>query len=68
MRSIKYIIAVSSLLLITGCITPFVPETDETEELLVVQGLITDQPGPNTVKLSKSQPLGNMNTEKPLRG
>jgi hypothetical protein len=68
MRSIKYIIAVSSLLLITGCITPFVPETDETEELLVVQGLITDQPGPNTVKLSKSQPLGNMNTEKPLTG
>lgn len=68
MRSIIHIIFIISLLLITGCITPFVPEIDESEELLVVQGLITDQPGPYTVKLSKSVPLGNVNTENPFTG
>lgn len=52
----------------TGCITQFIPETEETQELLVVEGLITDQVGGNMVRLSKSMPLGKRSTVKPLRG
>jgi len=53
---------------LTGCITEFVPETNELKELLVVEGLITDQPGINTVKLSKSIPFGKKSEAKPLSG
>ena len=64
-----YITILSFLLLIIGCITPFIPETDETQELVVVEGLITDQEGINTIKLSKSMDLGYKKTvKKPLHG
>ena len=53
---------------LTGCITEFVPETKEEKELLVVEGLITDQPGINTVKLSKSMPFGKKSEAKPFSG
>jgi hypothetical protein len=50
-----------------GCITRFIPDMDETEELLVVEGVITDEPGVNnTVRLSKSQPLGSFNAYVPV--
>jgi len=68
MRTVKYICFTLFLLLVAGCITPFVPEVDETEELLVVQGLITDQPEVYTIRLSRSQPLGYVVTEKPVKG
>ena len=58
MKSKKYIVLLlSGLLVISSCITQFVPETDENDTMLVVEGLITDQPGIYTVKLSKSLPL-----------
>ena len=56
------------LIFLSGCITEFVPETKEEKELLVVEGLITDQPGINTVKLSKSMPFGVKSEAKPLSG
>lgn len=56
------------VLLITSCITEFIPEINEERELLVVEGLITDQPGPNTIKLSKSLPLGKKSDARPLSG
>ena len=72
MKSIRYTIFSSLFallfLFITGCITQFIPETDETKELLVVEGIITDQPGINTIKLSLSLPLGRKNSAKPLKG
>ena len=37
------IIYIILLLLSNSCIVKFVPEIDEEKELLVVQGLITDQ-------------------------
>lgn len=40
-----------------SCIVPYVPEPPENDELLVVEGLITDQHEVNTIKLSKSFPL-----------
>ncbi|MCX6321002.1 MAG: DUF4249 domain-containing protein [Bacteroidia bacterium] len=68
MKNIQQIILFSFLLLLNSCIVQFIPETDEDKELLVVEGLITDQPGANTVKLSKSLPLGRKYVAKPLKG
>ena len=69
MKSIKhFFILLSVFILINSCISKFVPETDENQELIVVEGLITDQPGINTVKLSKSLPLGRKSSAKPLKG
>jgi len=51
-----------------SCIVPFEPEVVEDEELIVVEGIITDQPGTNTIKLSKSFPLWKNKYAKPLRG
>lgn len=56
------------LILLTGCVAQFIPETEEEKELLVVEGLITDQPGPNTIKLSKSLPFGKKSEARPLSG
>ena len=61
-------ILLSILLLFNSCITKFIPQTSENKELLVVEGLITDQPGINTIKLSKSLPLGGSSAAKPLKG
>jgi hypothetical protein len=68
MKVIKQIVVVLILLLINSCIIQFIPETNEDKELLVVEGLITDQPGVNTVLLSKSLPLGRKIVAKPLKG
>ncbi|MBI5010770.1 MAG: DUF4249 domain-containing protein, partial [Bacteroidia bacterium] len=65
---IQKIFIIFLITFLTGCITPFVPETEEEKELLVVEGLITDQPGINTVKLSKSIPFGKKSEAKPLSG
>ncbi len=51
-----------------GCITEFVPQVEENKELLVVEGMITDQNRTNVVKLSKSLPLGSPLVRKPVRG
>jgi hypothetical protein len=56
------------LLVINGCIEQFVPETSDDKDLLVVEGLITDQPGQDTIKLSRSLPLGAKSSAKPLSG
>lgn len=57
MRLIRYTIIFSIFLAATGCITEFIPETTENQELMIVEGLITNQKEVNTVKLSKSQSL-----------
>lgn len=46
----------------------FIPEITESQDLLVVEGLITDQPGINTIKLSLSMPLGKRADAIPLGG
>lgn len=55
-------------ILMAGCVAKFVPETNEEEELLVVQGLITDQWETDTIKLSKSMPLGQNDAPEPVSG
>jgi len=64
----KYLTILLFALASDGCITQFIPETEETQELLVVEGLITDQPGAYTVRLSKSQPLGSYTEPEPVTG
>lgn len=51
-----------------GCVTKFMPELDENRELLVVDGLLTDQPETNTIRLTKSLPIGKMSNIKPVLG
>jgi hypothetical protein len=68
MRRIYYTGILLSVLFISGCITQFVPETDEDPNLLVVEGLITNQPEVYTIRLSRSMPLGKKTTIKPLKG
>jgi hypothetical protein len=68
MRRINYISLLLSFLIISGCITKFLPETDEDPNLLVVEGMITDQQEVYKIKLSRSMPLGKNITLKPLKG
>jgi hypothetical protein len=58
----------SLTMLLSGCISQFLPETTESQKILVVEGLITDQPGPKTIKLSVSMPLGERSVDRPLSG
>lgn len=68
MRRIFNIVIFLFILIISGCITQFVPDTDEDPNLMVVEGLISDQPEVYTIKLSRSMPLGKKTTLKPLKG
>lgn len=68
-RSLKYyFVLLISLIFFGGCVEKFIPETGEDKDLIVVEGLITDQPGQNTIKLSTSQPLGLRSEVTPLEG
>ena len=68
MKSKKCIVLFLVLLLLNSCITKFIPETDENETMLVVEGILTDQPGITRVKLSKSLPLSSDYKREILRG
>lgn len=68
MKSINYKGILLFCLLLSGCITQFVPETDEEQELIVVDGLITDQPEVCEIKLATSMPLGERSVLRPLKG
>ena len=62
------VLLISFLILTVSCITKFTPRTSEDKELLVVEGLITDQPVTNRIKLSRSLPLGVRNAAVPVTG
>jgi hypothetical protein len=68
MKPIEKFILISFLLLLNSCISQFIPQTNEDKNILVVEGLITDQPDTNTIKLSKSFPLGIRSVANPLKG
>lgn len=55
-------------LLCTSCISQFIPLTNESKELLIVEGLITDQPGTNSIILTRSMPLGQKSDANPVTG
>jgi hypothetical protein len=56
------------LFILGSCISQFIPQTSEDKQLLVVEGMITDQPGPYTIKLSRSLPLGAKSNATPVKG
>ena len=62
------IILISFLLFLNSCITPFLPKTSQYKEMIVVDGLITDQPGKNIIKLSRTLPLGTDSAAAPVKG
>ena len=62
------ILFLSLLLPLSGCITQFIPVIEEEKELLVVQGFITDQNETDTIKLSRSLPLGEKKDARPVSG
>jgi hypothetical protein len=68
MKKIYYILLFFLLLLLNSCVTKFTPQTSEDKEILVVEGLISDKPGTNIIKLSKSMPLGGSSNAKPVSG
>ncbi len=68
MISKLYILLITIILLLNSCISKFIPVTNEDQELLVVQGLITDQQEADTIKLSKSLPFGQVSDARPVSG
>lgn len=61
----KYYLFLFGLIILTtfkGCIDPFKPALDKSDEehLLVVEGMITNEPGSFEVKLSRSVPIDTM--------
>ena len=68
MRSEKIVILFIALLFLNNCITQFIPETNENQDLLVVEGLLTDRPEVHSVKISKSLPLGKKSKPVPVKG
>lgn len=66
--SILLIFLFSFMFVFKSCIVPYFPETTENEELLIVEGLITDQHETNIIKLHKSVPLWKIANQKPLTG
>lgn len=65
---VRQILIFSFLLLLNSCVAKFFPEIDEGTELLVVEGLITNKPEVNTIKLSKSLPMGEKSAARPQSG
>ena len=55
-------------MLISGCVIQFIPETEEEQKLLVVEGLITDQNRTNKVRISYSLPVGELLADQPVKG
>ena len=65
----KYlIILIISIALIAGCITQFIPETDDSTNILVVEGMITDMNRNHRIKISRTLPLGKFVAPKPVKG
>jgi hypothetical protein len=56
------------LFLFSGCITQFIPQTNESKELLIVEGLVTNKQGVSLIKLTKSMPLGQRSNSNPVKG
>lgn len=66
MKTLNLIAVLFFILLSAGCVTEFVPEISESENVLVVEGLITDQPAANRVRIALSMPLSNLTDPVPV--
>lgn len=69
MNRLTLILFAILLSVISGCTMEFVPDSDVISETLVVEGMITDQDRVNRIRLSLSQPIGQMlNKKVPVTG
>jgi hypothetical protein len=68
MRSSLLISFIILLSLATSCTTEFVPVTRENQDLLVVDGMITDEDRINRIRLSRSMPIGEPLVSKAVSG
>lgn len=68
MKNQIHIIVLFFIFLFSSCITKFVPQTNESKELLIVEGLITDKPGASSITLTKSMPLGKKSDANLVKG
>jgi hypothetical protein len=55
------------LLLCVSCVDPFMPDIEESQEVLVIDGVITDRPGAHHVTVSRSAPFNEPSFE-PVAG
>ncbi len=68
MKDTGIIFALILIILANSCINEFEPEIAESTRVLVVEGLLTDQPVANRVKLSSSMIPGEMLVPVPVSG
>ena len=68
MKQLLFTVIVFFQLIIASCVTKFLPEIKDDQRLLVVEGLITDQPEVYSVKLSWSIPVGSEQKVSPIGG
>jgi len=68
MSSYKFIRLILFLVLAVRCTGQYSPNIEESQELLVVDGMITDQNRVNKIKLSRSMPIGKPLVRKPVKG
>ena len=54
MSANKFYIILSLVLLCVSCVEPFEPVLEESHEVLVISGMVTDRPGPHKVTVSLS--------------
>ena len=59
MRVNRYHILILLLALCSSCIEPFNPLVEDSQEALVINGFITDRPGPHQVVISRSTPYSD---------
>jgi len=57
MKLRKYLLFI--LVLMTSCIEEYWPELDKYERLLVVDGILTDKPGPYTIRVSTTSKINS---------
>jgi hypothetical protein len=62
-----FIILILLLLVCKACIEPYDPVINETQEVMVIDGMISDEPGIHQVRVSLSTPYGDPSF-RPVRG
>ena len=63
-----YILLTVFFLFVNSCVSEFIPEIKEKQNMLVVDGLITDQPVTNRIILSETVPMGEKINFIPVKG
>jgi hypothetical protein len=55
----QILVLILAILTFTGCVEPYTPKIDESQESLVIEGQITDQAGYHYIRVSRSAPYND---------